>query len=261
MRPVPGTEPSRRPPPGAVLFAAIVAAFLSGCDAPPRLPLASESEHFRYHYEAGQSVDAPRLEAHYAWVTAQLGVTLPRKIDYHKYRSHQQMGDYTGYYEWDGFALAELFELHTMWSWDNHETVHIYSALVGRPSDFFNEGIAVAFQTDPLAGYYESVFNSRTVHEWAKLRLRAGTLLPLDRMIYTHGFRAVEDEESSYREAGSFVRYLFDTYGMPPLADFMRRSARRDYPDVVEARFAEAFGLSLGESEALWHVFLQEHEP
>ena len=221
------------------------------------MPVASESEHFRFHYEPGDSIDAARTEAHCAWATARLGVTLPRKIDYYKYSSRQQMGQYTGHDDANAFSVPEQFELHTLWSWDNHESVHIYSSLLGRPSDFFNEGLAVAFQTDPLAGQYDSVFNGLPVHEWARQRLRDGTLLSLDGMVVSEDFRSVADSTSSYREAGSFLRYLLDTHGIAPLADFMRRSTRDDSRDVIKSHFSEAFALPLSESESRWHVFLQ----
>jgi hypothetical protein len=184
-------------------------------------------------------------------------VVPPRKIDYYKYRSRQQMGEYTGYYDRNGFALPGQFELHTLWAWDNHEAVHIYSSLIGRPSDFFNEGIAVALQTNPHDGQYDSVFNGVPVHAWAKLRLGDGTLLSLDGIVATDAFRSIADSTFSYREAGSFVRYLIDTYGMPSFAEFMRRSAQDDSLDVIRSRFAEAFAQPLSESEASWHVFLQ----
>ena len=230
----------------------------SGSTSPrPQLPLGSESEHFRFHYEPGESVDAARTEAHCAWATARLGVTLPRKIDYNKYTSRQQMGQYTGYYDTNGFAIPDQFEVHTLWSWDNHEPVHVYSALLGRPSDFFNEGLAVAFQTDPLAGRFESVFNGLPVHQWARDRLQDGTLLSLDGIVVSKDFRSIADTVFSYREAGSFVRYLTDTHGIPAFADFMRRSAPDDSRDVIKLHFAEAFALPLDESESRWHVFLQ----
>jgi hypothetical protein len=51
--------------------------------------------------------------------------------------------------------------------------------------------------------------------------------------------------------------YLIDAYGVPPFAEFMRRSTRDDSRDVIRSRFAEAFAMPLSESEANWHVFLQ----
>ena len=109
--------------------------------------MANESASFRYHYVAGDRVDADWQETYHAWATARLGVSLPQKIEYHKYQSRQAMGERTGNYNTNGFAEPSRFEIHTLWPTDNHEVVHIYTALVGRPSDFFN-GIAVAFQTN-----------------------------------------------------------------------------------------------------------------
>ncbi|MEW6321304.1 MAG: hypothetical protein AB1635_09465 [Acidobacteriota bacterium] len=52
----------------------------------------------------------------------------------------------------------------------------IYTALVGRPSDFFNEGIAVSFQSDPVRGDLTPRFNGEAVHDACRRYLLAGTL-------------------------------------------------------------------------------------
>src|SRR6476661_3871816 len=201
----------------AVLLLAMAACGGSGSPTSPSLqplPVVAETPNFRYHYVAGDSVDAAWQEAYHSWAIAKLGVQVPRKIDYYKYRSRQDMGDHTGKYNTNGFADPATFEIHTLWATDNHEVVHIYTALVGRPSDFFNEGIAVAFQTDPAAGNFESVFNGQQVHQACQQYLQLGTLVvPLDRVVQTADFRAISDQVLSYREAGSFVRFAIDSYG------------------------------------------------
>lgn len=222
------------------------------------LPVTAETLGFRYHYSAGDSVDTSWQESYHAWATARLGVQIPRKIDYFKYRSRQDMGDHTGRYNTNGFADPAKFEIHTLWSTDNHEVVHIYTALVGRPSDFFNEGIAVAFQTDPPAGNFESVFNGQAVHQACRQYLQLGTLaLPLDRMVTTNDFRAISDDVLSYREAGSFVRFLLDSYGPNRVLEFFRISGRDDNLSTVKQRFATAFGVSLENAEAAWTAMLE----
>ncbi len=127
------------------------------------LPLAAESSNFRYYYSPGDTVQIERQEAFHAWAVARLGVTVPQRIDYRKYTSRDDMGARTGQYNTNAYAEPGLFTLHTLWTWDNHETVHIYTALIGRPSDFFNEGIAVAFQADPMNGDFEPRFNGEQV--------------------------------------------------------------------------------------------------
>jgi len=232
----------------------------SGPTAPsqPALPVASESASFRYHYVAGDSVDANWQETYHAWATARLGLQMPQKIEYYKYRTRQEMGDHTGNYNTNAFAEPARFEIHTLWSTDNHEVVHVYTALVGRPSDFFNEGIAVAFQTNPAAGNYESVFNGEQVHQACRQYLQSGTLVvPLDRVVRTSDFRAIADQVLSYREAGSFVRFVIDRHGILRTLEFFRISGRDDSLATFKERFLIAFGETMDAAESAWMTMLR----
>lgn len=219
----------------------------------PPLPLASESASFRYFHASGDRVDSEWQETYHAWATARLGVQIPQKIQYYKYLSRQDMGNRTGNYTTNGFAEPARFEIHTLWPTDNHEVVHVYTALVGRPSDFFNEGMAVAFQTNPATGDFESRFNGAQVHDACAAYLRSGTLvLPLARVVVTGDFRSVSDSTLSYREAGSFVRFTIDTYGLERVLGFFRASSRTDAIGTIQERFLSSFGVSLEAAEAAW---------
>ena len=225
----------------------------------PALPLASESVNFRYHAASGDTIDTNWQESYHSWAIATLGVQVPQKIDYYKYRSRQDMGDHTGKYNTNGFAEPATFEIHTLWPTDNHEVVHIYTALIGRPSDFFNEGIAVAFQTNPAKGDFESVFNGQPVHQACRLYLQIRTLaLPLDRVVTTADFRGIPDEVLSYREAGSFMRFVVDTYGIDRVRELFRISGRDDNLTMIRQRFSSAIGVSLTEAEAAWTAMLMQ---
>ena len=138
----------------------------------------------RYYHEPGDAVDVTRQDAFNEWAIRRLGITPPRKVEYRKYQSRGAMGRYTGNANTNGFAEPELWRIHTIWLFDNHEVVHVYTAMIGRPSDFFNEGIAVSFQTDPIAGDFRVRFNGAQVHEACRQYLTAGTLpLPLSRYV------------------------------------------------------------------------------
>ncbi|TAK13307.1 MAG: hypothetical protein EPO35_10470 [Acidobacteria bacterium] len=243
-----------------VLALALSAASCGGPVAPskPPLPVGSESADYRFHYVAGDHVDAEWQQNYHAWATARLGVQLPRKIEYYKYQSRQNMGEHTGKYNTNGFAEPSTFEIHTLWPTDNHEVVHIYTALVGRPPDFFNEGIAVAFQTDPAKGLFDSVFNGVEVHQACRQYLQAGTLVvPLDRVIGTSDFRGITDSTLSYREAGSFMRFVLDRYGVSRTLDFFRASTSTDGIETMKARFQAALGEPLATAEGAWLAMLR----
>ncbi len=168
------------------------------------------------------------------------------------------MGDHTGRYNTNGFAEPSRFEIHTLFPTDNHEVVHIYTSLVGQPSEFFNEGIAVAFQTHPAEGNFDSVFNGQPVHQACQQYLQLGTLVvPLDRVVQTSDFRAISDQVLSYREAGSFVRFAMDSYGTDRVLEFFRVSGRDDSLATIKQRFASAVGVSMDAAEAAWTEMLR----
>jgi len=225
----------------------------AGPSSAPPLPFAAESANFRYYYSSGDSVQVERQEAFHAWAVVRLGVVVPRKIEYRKYTSREDMGARTGNSNTNAYAEPEAFTIHTLWSWDNHETVHIYTALIGRPSDFFNEGIAVAFQTDPLSGDYEPRFNGEQVHDAARRYRQLGQLvLPLSRIVSTTGFRGISDSTLSYRESGSFVAFLITTFGIDRVLQFFRTGTRDDALETIRGRFEQAFGTTLEKAEADW---------
>jgi hypothetical protein len=222
------------------------------------LPVAAETASFRFHYAAGDRVDTEWQERYHAWAIEQLGIQLPQKIDYYKYQSREDMGEHTGNYNTNGFADPVRFEVHTLWPTDNHETVHVYTALIGRPSDFFNEGIAVAMQTNPATGNFQSVFNGVEVHQACRQYLQAGSLIvPLERVVQTSDFRAISDSILSYREAGSFMRFVLDQYGVQATSQLFRTSSRTDDLSTIKTRFQAAVGASLESVEGAWLAMLR----
>jgi hypothetical protein len=223
------------------------------------LPVISETDRYIFHADTGDTVDSSWQEAYHQWAIDRLGVRPDRKIGYYKYRTRQDMGVHTGNYNTNGYADPATFEIHTLWPTDNHEVVHLYMSLVGQSTALFSEGIAVAFQTDPPRGIFDSVFNGEEVHHAARRYLDAGQLvLPLERIIESTGFRAVPDSVLSYREAGSFVRFLVDRYGLQAvLALFRAGGSVGDSAQMVKTRFSAAFGATVEEAEAEWLTMLR----
>lgn len=222
-------------------------------------PLAAESEHYAYYYAAGDTVDVAWQEAYHRWAATMLGVSTNRKIGYHKYRSRQDMGDHTGNYQTNGFADAARYEIHTLWPIDNHEVVHLLMSEIGRAPALFDEGIAVAFQVNPAAGDFSSKFNGLEVHAAARGYLADGTLvLPLDRIIESTGFRNVADSVLSYREAGSFIRFLVDEYGLDRVLAFFRAAGTyTDGASATRTRFERTMGVTFAQAEAAWLAMLR----
>lgn len=226
-------------------------------DAWPPHTQTLATAHFEYHYSQGDSVDAAWQEAFHEWATRELRVTVTRRITYYKYMTPAHMlALHNGPGNVNAWADADRFVVHTVWPTDNHETIHLYSSAFGRATSLFNEGLAVAFQVDPVRGDMTPRWNNRHVHDIAlSLRLQArlpalGTILTLD------SFRGV-DSQVSYPAAGSFVRYLLDAQGgIGPITEMFARSTHEDGAAVTRRNFEAAYGRPIEDVESAWHGFL-----
>ena len=108
-----------------------------------------------------------------------------------------------------------------------------------------------------MTGDFEPRFNGEQIHAAARRYRQLGQLvLPLSRVVTTTGFRAVSDSVLSYREAGSFVAFLIDRFGLDRVLAFFRASTRDEALGVIETRFQQAFGTALPDAEAAWLAFV-----
>jgi hypothetical protein len=245
----------------AVSLVALAAGAL-GCDSPSGpsaapLPLQRETASMRYYYAAGDTIDVDWQEAYNAWAISRLGVT-PQRVEYYKYRSRSDMGSHIGVSSTNGYSEPDKFRIHSIWPQDNHEVVHVYSSLFGRPSDFFHEGFAVSFQTNPAGQDFTVRFNGLQVHEACRGYLSTGALpRPLVNYVTTNGFRSIQDSTMSYRMAGSFVLYLTERFGLPSVLNMLRGGGgAMESLATIQGRMRSVFGLSVEELESDWLAML-----
>ncbi len=165
------------------------------------------------------------------------------------------MGVLTGNYNTNAYADPARFAIHTLFSFDNHEPVHLYTSLFGTAVGLFNEGIAVAFQTDPLANDFAPRWNGEALHDVARRFETQGRLAPISSMLTTSDFLLVPDDVR-YPEAGSFVRFLLDTRGLEPMKELFGRSSPEDPADAVRERFHDVYGSTVEDVETEWLRFL-----
>jgi hypothetical protein len=255
------TEPARRYSRVRLQLAAILLFFGCGSQNPTSPDLDSlgdsltatvQSEHFVFHLTPGDVVAPDRAEAYYDWVSAKLQLAAPT-IQYFKYTDRAQMRRLTGQSA-NGWADPEHLAVHSIFPWEAHESVHVYSAQIGRPSDFFNEGLAVAFSVDPLAGQFEPTYDgTNSVHDWA--RSHVSDLPPITTIVTTSAFRALNEFEG-YQTAGSFLDFLVRTYGASPLRFLFSMGTREDSRQRIESTFESAYGLTVDEADRRWRAFL-----
>jgi hypothetical protein len=240
-------------------------AVAAGCGGSPTAPapfssstlvVAAQTAAFEYLHAPGDTVDVEWQEAYHRWAIEALQVPVPRRIRYNKYTSRSHMGDLTGHYDTNAYADGERFEIHTIWARDNHEVVHLYSSHFGRPVALWSEGLAVAFQVDPVAGVMTPRWSGVALHDHARQFRAQGRLIPLADLATTAGFRRF-DANVTYPEAGSFMRFLLDTCGLDGVKRLFASGSPSDDGPGVAAQFASACGRSLADAEQGWLAMLE----
>ncbi len=223
--------------------------------SPPAIDLSErlETDHLIFHYSPGDFIDVQRNEAYCRWASSFLGVELPQKINYYKWKDREQ--------EWrvseeTVVGLAGGFTVMTNMPWMNHELFHIYSLRLGTPTIFFLEGIAVAYQVDPSVNDFEAREKSgEPLHDLVKRMKVQGRLLPFDSIITSTGFVS-NDYTIAYDEAGSFVRYVADTYGIEQMKQVFRTIGYGDSAASVATKFQSIYGMTLADADNEWRAFL-----
>jgi hypothetical protein len=235
---------------------------VSGCGDSPSGPSEEtalsqtrETASYLFHYSRNDYVEPERQQAFHDWAVRELEVSPPRKISYNKYLTRAHMGQLTGAFNTNAYAHAEEFALHTIWSFDNHESVHLYSSLFGRPVALLSEGIAVSFQTDPAGNDFTPKWSGQELHTIARRFRTQGTLVPLDNLLETSEFLLVSSDVR-YPEAGSFVLFLRESRGLDRLKALFAMGNVNDSRATLRESFERVYGVPLETIEADWLALL-----
>jgi hypothetical protein len=252
---------------------AFVAAFLAlvGCSHSPVSPSDRnevdpayelterlETDHIIFRYSPGDYVESQRAEAFHRWATAELGVSMTRKVLYYKLRDREQMwrvlqSPYTGF----AYVDPSRPEVWTYVPFLNHELVHIYSVLfAGWPTNLLVEGLAEAYMTDPYTNDFvpRQTGGTPLVVMAAQFK-RDGRLFPLSSIASNSGWSA-NNPVVAYVEAGSFVRYVIDRFGMATFKAWWALATSNDTAAAVATKFQTVYGAPLGQVEADWLAWL-----
>jgi len=244
-----------------VALTLIGAACGGGPDGPspthPALTSITESIHFVIHSAPGDTVDSVWQDQYYDWLVAALQLQASPRLDYFKYLNRAHLEAITGKAT-NGFAEPGTTRFHTIWPTDNHECVHTMVILqVGHPPALFNEGIAVAHQTDHVRGILTPRWNGTDLHTLARGYDASGRLPALSTLERSSDFFNV-DAEVTYPCAGSFVRWLIDTYGLVPLKRYISSATFDDAASTTENRFQLAYGRSLPSAWSEWRAAISQ---
>ncbi|HET9480809.1 MAG TPA: hypothetical protein VFP98_03560 [Candidatus Polarisedimenticolia bacterium] len=242
------------------------AAFWTCSDAgptgpPPDAPLDRflASEHFDYSFAAGDTVtpeEARINDRAYEIIRDGLETDFSRRIEFLKFAGPDHIERLTGVRTEGGFVQGgRIFLTRTL---DPHEIVHVIAIEeLGRPSDFFDEGLAVNFGgLRVLPGGEVTLFPSALRNfdaDREALSVFAGGRFPrsIRTILATSAFEA-EPFEVSYPLAGSFVKFLLRTRGLTAVKAFFAASGVVDSQEEIEAGLQAAFEAPAAVLEAEW---------
>lgn len=229
-----------------------------------------ESENFVFYYEPGDTVWVDRQEALHRWAVDYLDINIPTKIDYYKF-SFTDMQAAVGTRGATGRGFPRHFALASIHSWHPHETMHIYTFSICQSMTvrLYDEGMAVAHEVDPLENDWVprwTQWPGRGGYVYAeKVREHraAGKLHPIEEILDSHSFLQVRHAERGtvnnrvlYDQAGMFVSYLIHTFGIDKMKQAICSVSDDDSRDTILQEFKKVFGISVGEAERAWWVYL-----
>lgn len=214
-----------------------------------------ETPAFILRHAGGDTVHAAWQQAYHEWAIAALGVSVNRRITFNKYFDRTHMGEVVGVSNTNAYADPATYAIHTIWPRDNHEVVHLYASTFGSPVALLSEGLAVAYQTDPVAGDLTPRWSGTSLHQLARQFLAQGRLIPLADLLTSTDFRRF-DPNVTYPESGSFIRYLIDRDGLATFKALYGRVPAPATAAAVREALEATYGRSLATLEADWRAFV-----
>lgn len=238
-----------------------------------------ETKHFVFYIPKGDKVDITAQEQFYEYITGLFGIESKDKIIYVKCRDDKDMkrvwgdenngikiGGVAGEYNEKNGNLVPI--IISTKEWENHELVHVLQPPDSKSTTFFNEGLAVAFSINPLKNNYipshRLMFDlSIPITFLQPLIIEKGDYISIDEILTSEEFEVVSGlfltTTTAYLEAGSFVRYLIDVYGLEKFFQFLKLSDYLDSKELTKEKFLKIYDISIQEMEKQWLDFLKEN--
>jgi hypothetical protein len=191
-----------------------------------------------------------------------MDLELDRKIEYYKVGSPHQCGEIVCFPPANGYAVIQLtndtgaprwFEIALSTSFNNaHEVMHVLASKARMPyvNAAFCEGLAVAcggttFQTPDMA-----LVKTKSV-------MGTSAYVPITSLMTMPDAEFLRASYITYQEAGAFVRFLIDEFGIDRVRRFYDETVALG--DSNEAALL-VFGHSLDNLETMLHDYLEDIE-
>jgi hypothetical protein len=245
----------------------LVLGLAAGCYDPYGLQLEAmkwdlyTSPHFLYRLQQGASVSGEEveenleiLEAQFSRLSGLLHVEPRALIRCYHYKNRSEMSRAMGAIGSEGARAlrnGDTGEIHFYRESDTtlrHELVHIFGYEI---SDRLTPGLLA----EGLAVCYEEAGTQTALHIRTLGMMRAGTIKPLGAILTQY---SLYGDTNAYTQAGSFVKYLIDTYGIDAFLELYRAtSAGQLHTDQhIFITVKKIYGKSFSEMEEEWLAFL-----
>jgi hypothetical protein len=119
--------------------------------------------------------------------------------------------------------------------------------------------LAVGLNLDPFTGagpFYPNITDDNA-HSMAGNALLQNELIPIESIVDSEGFWT-RPESLTYPQAGSFVNFIFNEYGIDKLKLLSAAIDHSASRQTIMSVFETIYGLSPAEAEHRWHAFLRE---
>jgi hypothetical protein len=138
-----------------------------------------------------------------------------------------------------------------------HETAHIIAGELGDPPTLFNEGFAVYISEALGRDSIESPNTpSKKINDVTAENLHNNNLIPLANLFTFTEIGSVESQYAiAYPEAGSFVKFIIEKYGMEKFRKTFESLKNSSDPIIINnnrKKFEEIYNISLSNMEILW---------
>ena len=187
-----------------------------------------------------------------------LDLRLEEKIEYYKVDSPHRCGELVCFPPANGYAAIQLtndtdippwFDLVVSTSFDNaHEVMHVLASKADIPyvSAAFCEGLAVAYGGTTYQAPDLALVKTKTL-------MGRPMYVPLTSLLTMPDGDFLRASYVTYQEAGAFVRFLIDTFGIAKVREFYDEIVATD--DVCEAA-RKTYGCPIDTLEARLHAYL-----
>ncbi len=218
------------------------------------VPLAQaewkEADRGRYIYHWEHDGTPPDLvvktnEAFLTELERHLETQLSQPVQYYYYPDNARKAAITGV---AGNAHVEgSDEIHSIFWTDRHEVVHLLTRTWGSGSALLAEGLAV---------HLSGSWHAEPVDVPARRMLADGSLLPLEQIVATTGFRG-QDDLITYPQSGSFVKFLFETHGLEKFRRLYSATPLDPSPELFDKLLEDIYAEDLASLEDVWRSHLE----